>query len=62
MEWNKQTIKGLLAVVCGGVAFYWVLQNLWALGGAVGWLLGILGALPAGGRHRVYPECAHAGD
>ena len=22
MEWNKQTIKGLLAVVCGGVAFY----------------------------------------
>ena len=42
MEWNKQTIKGLLAVVCGGVAFYWVLQNLWALGGAVGWLLGIL--------------------
>ena len=35
MEWNKQTIKGLLAVVCGGVAFYWVLQNLWALGGAV---------------------------
>ena len=49
MEWNKQTIKGLLAVVCGGVAFYWVLQNLWALGGAVGWLLGILAPFLLGG-------------
>ena len=49
MEWNKHTIKGLLAVVCGGVAFYWVLQNLWALGGAVGWLLGILAPFLLGG-------------
>ena len=49
MEWNKQTIKGLLAVVCGGVAFYWVLQNLWTLGGAVGWLLGILAPFLLGG-------------
>ena len=49
MEWNKQTIKGLLAVVCGGVAFYWVLQNLWALGGAVSWLLGILAPFLLGG-------------
>ena len=49
MEWNKQTIKGLLAVVCGGVAFYWVLQNLWALGGAVGWLLGIRAPFLLGG-------------
>lgn len=49
MEWNKQTIKGLLAVVCGGVAFYWVLQNLWAMGGAVGWLLGILAPFLLGG-------------
>ena len=49
MEWNKQTIKGLLAVVCGGVAFYWVLQNLWALGGTVGWLLGILAPFLLGG-------------
>ena len=36
-------------MVCGGVAFYWVLQNLWALGGAVGWLLGILAPFLLGG-------------
>ena len=28
MEWNKQSIKSLLLVVCGGVAFYCALQNL----------------------------------
>lgn len=28
MEWNKQRIAELLAVVCGGVAFYCALQNL----------------------------------
>ena len=42
MEWNKQTVKSLLLVVCGGVAFYCALQNLPAVAGACGWLLGIL--------------------
>ena len=35
-------IKGLLLVVCGGVAFYSALQNLGAVAMAVGWLVGIL--------------------
>ena len=42
MEWNKQKIKGLLLVVCGGVAFYCALQRLDAVLAALGWLLGIL--------------------
>ena len=42
MEWNKQTVKSLLLVVCGGVAFYCALQNLPAVAAACGWLLGIL--------------------
>lgn len=41
MEWNKQKIKGLLLVVCGGVAFYCALQRLDAVLAALGWLLGI---------------------
>ena len=40
MEWNKQTVKSLLLVVCGGVAFYCALQHLGTVLGAVGWLLG----------------------
>ena len=35
-------IKGLLLVVCGGVAFYSALQNLGAVAMALGWLVGIL--------------------
>ena len=35
-------IKGLLLVVCGGVAFYSILQNLGAVAGGIGWLVGIL--------------------
>ena len=42
MEWNKQTVRSLLLVVCGGVAFYCALQNLPAVASACGWLLGIL--------------------
>ena len=42
MEFNKSNIKGLLLVICGGVAFYCALQNLGAVAGAVRWLLGIL--------------------
>ncbi len=49
MEWNKQTVKGLLLVVCGGVAFYSVLQNLSVVWGAVRALLGILAPFLLGG-------------
>ncbi len=49
MEWNKQKIKGLLLVVCGGVAFYCALQHLDAVLAALGWLLGILAPFLLGG-------------
>lgn len=49
MEWNKQTVKGLLLVVCGGVAFFCALQHLNAVAAAVGWLLGTLAPFLAGG-------------
>lgn len=42
MEWNKENRKGLLLVICGGVAFYCALQNLPAVLAACGWVLGIL--------------------
>ena len=42
MEFNKGNIKGLLLVVCGGVAFYCALQNLGTVIAAVAWLFGIL--------------------
>ena len=42
MEWNKENLKGLLLVICGGVAFYCALQNLPAVAAACGWVLGIL--------------------
>ena len=49
MEWNKQNIKGLLLVVCGGVAFYCALQNLDVVWGAARGLLGILAPFLLGG-------------
>ena len=49
MEWNKQTVKSLLLVVCGGVAFYCALQNLPAVLAACGWVLGILTPFLLGG-------------
>lgn len=49
MEWNKQKILELLAVVCGGVAFYTVVQNLPAVAGGLGWLLRILAPFLLGG-------------
>lgn len=49
MEWNKQTIKSLLLVVCGGVAFYCALQHLGTVIAAIGWLLGILSPFLLGG-------------
>ena len=39
MDWNKQTVKGLLLVVCGGAAFYALLQHLGAVALALRWLL-----------------------
>ena len=41
MEWNRQQLKGLLLVVCGGVAFYCALQHLGTVAAACGALLGI---------------------
>lgn len=49
MEWNKQTVKSLLVVVCGGVAFYCALQHLTVVAGAVARLLGILSPFLVGG-------------
>ena len=49
MEWNKQTVKSLLLVVCGGVAFYCGLSHLSVVIGAVVWLLGTLSPFLAGG-------------
>ena len=40
MEWNRQTVKSLLLVICGGAAFYCAIQHLDAVTGAVAWLLG----------------------
>lgn len=48
MEWNRQTIKYLLLVICGGVAFYCALQNLPVLAGALVWLIGVLAPFLAG--------------
>ena len=42
MEWNKQTVKYLLLVVCGGAAFFVALQHLDVVARALGWLVGIL--------------------
>lgn len=49
MEWNKQTIRSLLLVVCGGVAFFCALQRLDVVIAAVGWLLGTLSPFLVGG-------------
>ena len=42
MEWNRQNIRILLLVVCGGAAFYAALQHLNVVARALGWLVGIL--------------------
>ena len=49
MEWNKHNLRGWLLVVCGGVAFYCVLQNLGVVASAVMWVLGILTPFILGG-------------
>ena len=49
MDWNREQIKQRLLVVCGGVAFFWALQNLSTLAAALGWALGVLSPFLAGG-------------
>lgn len=49
MEWNRQTVKGLLTVVCGGVAFACLLRNLGVVFRALGWLIGVLSPFLLGG-------------
>ena len=49
MEWNKQNIRSLLLVICGGVAFYVALQNLGAVVLGLRWLMGILSPFLLGG-------------
>ncbi|WP_455581152.1 AI-2E family transporter [Dysosmobacter sp.] len=49
MEWNRQNLRGLLAVICGGVAFYSLLQHLPAVAAGIGALLGVLSPFLLGG-------------
>ena len=49
MDWNRNQIKQRLLVVCGGVAFFCALQNLPAVAGALGWVLGTLSPFLVGG-------------
>jgi len=46
---DREHVKSLLLVVCGGVAFYCALQHLDVVFSAVGWLLGILAPFLLGG-------------
>ena len=48
MEFNKQTVKALLGVVCGGIAFAAALLHLDTVADAVVWLIGILSPLRLG--------------
>ena len=45
MDFNRQTVKSLLLVVCGGIAFYAAVMHLSVVAHAVGWLLGIFAPL-----------------
>ena len=49
MEWNKQTVKNLLLVVCGGILFYSVLQHLHGVALAVRALVKLLWPFLLGG-------------
>lgn len=48
MQFDKQTVRSLLLVVCGGIAFYAVLMHLGIVADAILWLLGILSPLLLG--------------
>ena len=56
MEFNKQTVKALLGVVCGGIAFAAALLHLDVVAGAAGWLLGILSPLLLASRVNSWPN------
>ena len=45
MDLNKQTVKALLGVACGSIAFAAALLHLSTVAGAVVWLLGVLAPL-----------------
>jgi len=49
MEWNKQSLRGWLTIVCTGVVLFCALQNLRALAGAAGALAGIFAPFFLGG-------------
>lgn len=49
MEWNKQTVKNLLLVVCGGVLFYSFLQHLHGAAMMIRWLISLLSPFLLGG-------------
>ena len=49
MEWNKQTVKNLLLVVCGGVLFYSALQHVHGVVTAVRWIVRLLWPFLLGG-------------
>ena len=61
MEFNKQTVKALLGVVCGGIAFAAALLHLDVVAGAAGWLLGILSPLLLGCAIAFILNVPHAG-
>ena len=48
MDLNKQTVKTLLGVACGSIAFAAALLHLSTVAGAVVWLLGVLAPLLLG--------------
>lgn len=48
MDLNKQTVKALLGVACGSIAFAAALLHLSTVAGAVVWLLGVLAPLLLG--------------
>ena len=49
MEWNRQQIRGWLTVVCGGIAFYTLLQNPAAVALWLGRLVSLLAPFLLGG-------------
>lgn len=49
MEWNRQTLRGWLTIVCAGVVLFCALQNLGAVLDAAGALVGIFTPFLLGG-------------
>ena len=49
MEWNKQQVKYLLLVVCGGIAFYTLLHHLGMVAMGIRWALDVLAPFLLGG-------------